>query len=238
MRFSKVPSLKTPGVDPGGWNPGMTSTAPTCWLDANYGITKDTSNRVSAWASKVGSVSFTQTTDGNKPVWTVNSINGLPALVFDGSDDIMTSTATIANLLSASAETIFAVIKPTTLPGTRNWITFSGGYHPAVILESNALGTAIYDTGSRATTIAATAGRTAVVEVRHQGGLLYIKNNQTESTAATAANIGNTTGTLTLGASSNSPNGSLSELITYNTALSAEDRTQVYNYLARKWLGT
>lgn len=42
----------------------------TMWLDASYlpSITKDSSNRVSAWTSRVGTISFTQSTDASKPI--------------------------------------------------------------------------------------------------------------------------------------------------------------------------
>jgi hypothetical protein len=242
MRFNKVPSLKTPGVDPGGWNPGMTSTAPTCWLDANYGITKDTSNRVAAWASRVGSVSFTQSTDGNKPVWTVNSINGLPALVFDGTGAVMTSTATLGNLITNAASTIYFVARATK-KATNSILMYDtqGQYHSSMG-TTNTFKNVGYDGGSKVTEAAWADNVLRAWELRHEGGNNYLTNRKEADPAAVAlGNIANMTGTIVLGGVNTTTQlflGSVAELITYNTALSADERSQVYNYLARKWLGT
>lgn len=67
------------------------------WLNSEAGITKDSSNRVTSWVDQGanGYVFLAQNgigvpvTDPDKPVWTPNVINGLPALDFTGFSRIL-----------------------------------------------------------------------------------------------------------------------------------------------------
>lgn len=63
------------------------------WLDASDAstITLDGSNNVSEWRDKSGNARHaSQSTVLNRPSYTTNGINGLPAVVGDGSNDVMT----------------------------------------------------------------------------------------------------------------------------------------------------
>ena len=84
---------------------GVTSVTPATWtyelpkrsslklhLDASDAstITKDGSDLVSQWNDKSGnSNNVVQATATNKPTWTDSQLNGLPAIVFNGSDNSM-----------------------------------------------------------------------------------------------------------------------------------------------------
>ena len=86
-------------------------TGLTLWLDASEGITKDGSNLVSQWDDQSGnSNNVAQSTASFKPVWTDSELNGLPAVVFDGSNDSMNKVNWSGGAIS-QAFYVFAVMK-------------------------------------------------------------------------------------------------------------------------------
>jgi len=84
------------------------------WYDANdtdY-ISKDGSNLVATWADKSGNNhDATQSTAGKKPTWTTNTIGGLPAIVFDGTADMLTMAVGDQVPLESDSLSIFIVAK-------------------------------------------------------------------------------------------------------------------------------
>jgi hypothetical protein len=86
------------------------------WLEADAGITLSGSN-VSAWADQSGSgANAAQTVDANQPVLMANSINGLPAVDFDGVDDFMTFTLPINDLTGMTIFVVSAATQDVTPP--------------------------------------------------------------------------------------------------------------------------
>jgi len=83
----------------------------TVWLDASQGVTKDGSNLVSTWYDQSGnSNDVVQSTATNKPTWTDSEVNGLPAIVFNGSDNSMAKSTWSGGAIS-QAFYVFAVMK-------------------------------------------------------------------------------------------------------------------------------
>src|SRR5215831_11869900 len=70
---------------------------------------------VGTWPDQSGNgIDATQATSGNKPIYKVNIINGLPALLFDGVDDFLSCGHLLdSTLIGASGVkwTCFAVVK-------------------------------------------------------------------------------------------------------------------------------
>jgi len=101
-----------PAFDGGGGLPNSVSEL-LLWLDANDSPTlTEVSGAVSVWEDKPGlgvADNATQGTSGKRPVLTANEIGGLPAVVFDGTDDFMTGTTFGA----LTGYTIFVVTKHT-----------------------------------------------------------------------------------------------------------------------------
>jgi hypothetical protein len=58
-----------------------------CWWDADSGVGL-TDGKVSSWASKIGTGTFLQTTAANRPTMTI--VNGVPALLLNGTNQFMT----------------------------------------------------------------------------------------------------------------------------------------------------
>lgn len=125
-----------PGYDPspvvgayyqiGAVSPSFPDTGLILWLRADAGLTFEQSGQVSVWQDISGhghraeqNLSFERS-----PSWTDQSINGHPAVVFDGSNDGLTIDA---GLHIGKPATIFYVYKPTATQGyglvstTNNW---------------------------------------------------------------------------------------------------------------------
>lgn len=162
-------------------------------------------------------------------------INGYPALVFDDTDDVMTSTATLSNVITNSAHTIFLVGRYYNA-GSSNVTTFKdSGSYLTVEEFTDYFGLRNYDgTSDIASTSAQTFPNTFIIEARHESGNIYIKlNNGTEGSAA-SGNTSNLTGTLVLG-DTNGIAAKISELLVFNAALTSSQRSQIYTYLATKY---
>lgn len=85
-------ATRVPDPDP-FWSP--LALTPALWCRADRGITLNGA-AVSAWAdTQTGTgASFTQGTGGNQPTFVPNSINGLPAITFDGVTDNLAAAVT------------------------------------------------------------------------------------------------------------------------------------------------
>jgi hypothetical protein len=83
------------------------------WLDGTQGLTMDgATTRVTSWASRVGSTVVSQPTTSLMPLST--TLNGLPAVLFDGADDYLTSTS----FALAQPCTWFVVMSAASLPAS------------------------------------------------------------------------------------------------------------------------
>ncbi|MEI6519537.1 MAG: prepilin-type N-terminal cleavage/methylation domain-containing protein [bacterium] len=98
---------------PGDAPPVQTGMA--IWVRAGNSVTKDGSNKVSAWGDlSLNALSATQATAASQPVYTpsVADLNGQPAILFDGVDDALT-TPSMGPYWTAKAGTMFVVFRPT-----------------------------------------------------------------------------------------------------------------------------
>jgi len=57
------------------------------WWRVGRGVTKDASDKVSAWEGSINGISLSQANGANQPTWTADQLNGYPAIVFDGDGD-------------------------------------------------------------------------------------------------------------------------------------------------------
>lgn len=97
------------------------------WLPSDYGanlrlwLIPDSlsAGSLSTWndSSGVGN-NFSQGTSSYRPTVTASAINGYPSVTFDGSDDYMSSAAAATN----AANTIFALVKPSSTAATNNGV--------------------------------------------------------------------------------------------------------------------
>lgn len=83
------PSILVPNANL-PWDNMLTQVLPeniggTIFADwwAEYGVTKDGSNKVSNWADRISGRAWVQATGANQPTWIDSRINGHPTIVFD-----------------------------------------------------------------------------------------------------------------------------------------------------------
>jgi hypothetical protein len=70
----------------GGGSASPTTTNLVRWYKADAGITKNGSNRVSAWADQSSAASnLSQSTSGNQPLWTASVLDGMDGIYFDSA---------------------------------------------------------------------------------------------------------------------------------------------------------
>jgi hypothetical protein len=80
------------------------------WLDAGADVTKDGSDKVTAWGDRSGALNHASAPGTTTaPTWIADVINGRPVLRFDGVDDLLSAPPQ----LTSDNFTLFAIIKAT-----------------------------------------------------------------------------------------------------------------------------
>jgi hypothetical protein len=216
------------------------------WLEADSGVT---GSPVSAWASKFGAVTVTQTPDATaRPAITAAQFpTGAAGVVFDGTNDFMESATAMSALITAADAEIFAVFKVASFPtddgaaynNATVWgdsLAFSGLHFRA----SSTLAIAYnWDTAITTATRTIAANTAYIADQLHTGGNLSLTINNGTPATSTSGNTGGLTGVLRLARAQNTVYGpiTLGALVIYNRALTSGERAQVYAYLNTKYLG-
>ena len=229
------------------------------WLDANdstsffdetsggNNVTTD-GGSIARWRDKSTSgKDFKQATSGNRPILKIATQNGRNSVRFDAIDDFMEMDATFSGLTAA---TYFIVLKiavdpPTVESKTGHPIMFiyndirNGGASHYTYLDGN-----IYDTSM--TTSRKTVGNPSpnltnfhLYNVSATSNSWTARLNKTQLFTTATNTFSQEERTIGRSVGSNAVfyyfNGDISELIVYNSVLSANDRTSIENYLYQKW---
>jgi hypothetical protein len=188
----------------------------------------------------------------NKPLYSLNIINGLPAIKFSGSNSVMNS-ANFSNIATGSI-TVFAVVKlPATVAaekiisksdGTNTNFQFGTGTAStgwqfcdngtcANATQYNG-GNSVSANGTYVASVVYTGTSAASTTSASAGGITFFQNGANQNSPATTANSPSTTaqGTLALGGGFN---GFIGELIVFDRALKKEERHSIEAYLGKKW---
>ena len=194
------------------------------------------------WADKSGFNNNVATIGGRSPLYNLNAQNGLNSLTFDGNNDELTGSASVVG----SQITIFAVYEKTATGSNRSDIIDVGTNSPL----RTTLGVLANDTPTAITVQNGSAdfnnysgsynqNQFYVNTLIHDGNQFtgFIDGVQRMSSAtfsrqsSTAIHIGNdSTG-------GDNFSGNISEVILYDRALTAIERTTVENHLMQKWQG-
>jgi hypothetical protein len=221
--------------------------SPALWLDASDATTiTESGGAVSQWNSKVGGHTFTQATGANQPTLITDAINGAPAISFDGSDNLLFSSAPSSMLSGATGATMFVVQEGTADPaasdltsgpsfgdwgtdGLADHVPFTDGN-----VYTDFASTARKNTGNPALSLAdprvlAFSSQTGLWRFWVDGGsTVYSTTSTTFGLNTTAPSLG-----LTLG--SRRFSGRLGSLLVFSVVLSTENIDRVGNFLADAW---
>ena len=227
------------------------------WLDANDDATftgNAYTGEVSTWTDKSSNARvFSPTTGGNlfvrdyKPQW-----NGKKVVMFNNTSGYGLACPTYnvqedfdTNAIDQTVFTVFHSDDITNTFGTVYYHLSSGGNGSYFRLNQTA-GNIRYlaaSTTSLGTSNSAYVGQPNVVSLRRSVNVLQAFVNGTQQgsdVASTAVATTNVNAQMFLGTSTTGGGsgllGDLAELIIYKRALTTDERTQVENYLGRKWI--
>ena len=231
------------------WTPAQISTA--LWLDAADASTITLNgSTVSQWDDKSGNGrNFAQVTAASQPTFLATGLNNKPLLSFDGSNDVLTYSGTLA---TNGATAILVANLSSTVAFNRGVLVFTDGtnwdYLPGSFLVwatgfdgvSGNSGADAYYNGLAAGTQNATFtmdanmiyGYTSTQGIYGNGSLLHSGNNGTASINLTSGAIGSR---LQGTATSNFSKVSVSEILLTNTPMDETTRQRAEGYLAWKW---
>jgi hypothetical protein len=194
-----------------------------------------------------------QATGSMRPILKPGLANGLPALRFDGSDDLLITTANLAAFFSASTYCIYAVWRVTTAPASDSGSIYTNkalygsgaGWMGQYARASGAPGPTIIAQNYTAAT-EQSAGVSFSVNTwygtrqRHAGGQLTLKRTGAAEVSVPSGDTGAAAVPFLIGANyaANGLAVEIAELFIYNVDPPAGDRTALENYLAARYLLT
>ena len=223
-----------------GFNPKSIAGL-SLWLDAADSSTITISTGVSVWADKNGNGrNAAQATGGKQPAYTA-TINGKNVVTFQGTDDTMQIGANAA--FNANSQTIIVVSKQASSANQALWYKADSNSAVGVIMRYRA-GTSFWPyqkNDGLAETLATNSNTNTnanvyatVLEPANQAGFV---NGAPVATATVTTGYDNNSGPW-LGSRRDVGEylaGDIAEVLHWNRALSASERSTVERYLGRKW---
>jgi hypothetical protein len=216
----------------------------TLWLDSSdlNTITKDMSDKVSVWSDKSDSgFTIRQTTGSNQPTWQSSGFNGKNTINFSGNPQRMIFDASQYPISNLTDHTVI-VVGNTNNSGTQNWV--SNWNSPAVsmfwgVVSGNyRFGDNWNNTGANATTsdqIIIWTSLASDATIHHGTSLQGSKGSN-----ITSPNSINLNQRYYLGVQGTFGSeflvGDISEILIYDHALPEGERSQLVNYLNKKWV--
>ena len=200
-----------------------------------------------------------QANTNNQPIYQANSINGLPAIYFDGNDYLEGNEKLIESILSyysgsffmvfetddiASRQTIFSQNNQATADGIDIGISFANnGDYGICSSETNctsgantARSASAIVVAKKKSVLALIVSNTNTVNIYQDSNLINNSNNY----SPTGNNVGLTK--IMMGAKRDDSNnltsyfkGKIAEIIIFNRSLPGEDRREIERYLGKKW---
>ena len=218
------------------------------WLKADEGVTASAAGAVTAWADKSGNGNnAAQADEALAPLVVTNAVNGKAVLRFDGDDDYLevpdSDSISIAGDITSlfvvnmtDFDTYRAVWAKTlnNLPAPTDWYTLPSSGVPRLYRGNGMASYASSDGGAPLRAGAfELAGYTAAGTV-----ITHHLNGRVTSTGAIGALLADGDTPLKIGSRDDfvtKMKGDIAEILIYNAALSAADRSQAEIYLAGKY---
>lgn len=220
------------------------SLNPVLWLDgadpAGNQVLPTTGTALATWVDKSGrGNSATQATGAMRPLFVANTQNSKPSVTFNGTQSMGLPMNILAN--GNSPYTVISVVNTTSSVAQRYFLQLnggSGGTNNYLLHQcsSNQYVDAWFsnDLGSTATTPATTYAFGSIYSTT-AGRTLYLGGTSVATAPSVARNAVNTSGNAIGTAFSLPFLGFISELLVYNTTLTAAQYQSVYAYLSAKW---
>ena len=182
----------------------------------------------------------TQPTAASRPL-TGGSINGLNAMIFDGTDDFFNLGAGIAGIMTGAVTAFIVALSDNA--GDASQLLMGFGTATTAPRGATIFQTATQLQGYHRTTVAPTnltftRNTTPFLAClrRNNGSVRVWGNGGTSAYGSDSEDVTATLGTIgAAGAAANRFDGQIAEIIIYNRALSSAEMNLVNNYLAAKW---
>lgn len=193
---------------------------------------------VSTWTDSSGNGHDASGTTTTRPLYKTNIINGLPTVLFDGTDDFMTVSGTP----SVRPLTLFVVANPTAnTSAQKNYATFISGGSTTMWMVAKITtsfwGTFTTPTGDLSSTNALTSGTSYLLEATATGSAttLYQKGTQVATRAESDVSPAGASLGKDLVTANRQYKGHIAEVLMYDSVLSSGNRVLVENYLIAKY---
>lgn len=210
------------------------------WWDASdYSTITETAGVVDGWASKVGGITTSQTTAGNKPGYSATARGGLPGITGDGND-FLTLSALTGFPTGSTEGHIIGIAFSNNSSGDR-WIMRYGAdsatnrrglMFPSTSGAASTAGNVTAENQSDAVSTGSSwLNADRIGHARFASGVFGIRSDGgTEVTLARTIATSSTYGRLC-----SNWNGVIREIIVVNGALTSTEREKIEGYLAHKW---
>jgi hypothetical protein len=211
------------------------------WVHAGKNVTTDSGGHVSLWESNTELNDLAQASENLKPLFVDSSMDGKPAIGFDGSDDVLSTSGLVLN--GASSFTVVAVAKPgVVVPGdTLLWHGDSspgGGYGFRVGSDGKLKAGWTGGVSEVSSSDSIISGKWFMAGGSYDGAAhkLWVNGSLAGSVAPPASNfIAGVMSAGNLGASTNGWNGDIAEVFVYNRVLSDTERADLTHYIKGKY---
>lgn len=205
------------------------------WLRGDMGVTLNGAT-VSTWADQSGSGNnFSQGTAAAQPTFRSSGINGHADLDFNGVDHFLTGPA-ISSIFGASAKSLFVVISIDTFGATESIMAEDGTFLLVQVDTSggNSVRVRNYDVDSDVVSLAASADTKYILHMDHNGSRVLLRLNDTEGTVLSGA-TNDMSASSRIGTIQGKYDGKIAEVVAYNRAISASERSLILDYLKARY---
>jgi hypothetical protein len=218
-----------------GFNPKSISGL-AAWWDASVGITTDGNGNVSAWADQSGNGrTLAQSTANNRPAYNTNVLSGKPVVNFDGVNDAMLASFTLAQpityLFVYRWDSAYSSGNPRALDGaTGNTMSFAAVDASQLFISYGAqLNASITDAERRTFSV------TQIITNGSSSAILHNGSTRTSSApAGTASPNGIYLGVFGNGFSAPG-DVSYAEMLIYSRTLTTTEAGKIRSYLGNKY---
>lgn len=223
--------------------PPISTSSLRLWLKADSGITRDASDRVSAWSDQSGNnIVVTNATLAKQPLYSASSVNLLPSVHFDGIDDWLQTASPVSLLTGSQNNSVFVVVRPgATQKQYADILDYSHASNVNLVMQQNGSTTNNFGFRGGSGQTLSTSAFQVISAVFTNGSYEYsYRNGQNQVSVLPATVSYSEPNYFTLGNKSNEAfprqfNGDIAEVIIYNRALGTQERQNVEQSLLIKY---